>query len=89
MDNRYFATANKETNENYLGPAPLDEMARYVIPLTFALLDGATQTIVSLWYITCALFSSLRKLLPYLGKFALLKAHLDLTESMCSNLRML
>lgn len=38
MDNRYFATANKESNVNYLGPAPLEEMARYYVLLTFMLL---------------------------------------------------
>jgi hypothetical protein len=25
---RYLATTNKEANENYLGPAPLEEMAK-------------------------------------------------------------
>jgi hypothetical protein len=53
MDNRYFATSNKENNQNYLGPAPLEEMTRYDIPLTSALLDRTTETIVSLWYNLC------------------------------------
>jgi hypothetical protein len=32
MDNRYFATTDKKSNGNYLGPAPLEDMARYGIP---------------------------------------------------------
>jgi len=48
MDNRYLATTNKESNKNYLGPAPLEEMARYDMPLAFALLDCATEPVVNL-----------------------------------------
>jgi len=29
-------STNKESKENYIGPAPLEEMARYDIPLTLA-----------------------------------------------------
>jgi cation transport protein ChaC len=53
MDNRYLATTNKESNKNYLGPAPLEEMARYDIRLAFALLDCATEPVVNLWNNLC------------------------------------
>ncbi|VAH32861.1 unnamed protein product [Triticum turgidum subsp. durum] len=33
----YLATTNKEANQNYLGPAPLEEMAKYSTSLTSAL----------------------------------------------------
>lgn len=32
--NRYLATTNKQSNQNYLGPAPLEEMAKYRTYLT-------------------------------------------------------
>lgn len=32
--NRYLATTNKQSNQNYLGPAPLEEMAKYSTYLT-------------------------------------------------------
>ena len=48
MDNRYLATTNKESNKNYLGPVPLEEMARYDIPLASTLLDCATEPVANL-----------------------------------------
>ena len=51
-------STNKESKENYIGPAPLEEMARYDIPLTLALLDCTTETVT---YGITALFNFLPK----------------------------